>query len=241
MENNEIIENQNEQNIDAIQSNNLAEQLNQFANEQSVIETNSSKNSVNKEETKIKTESVTNSNGTIVINLNTENDFFVKKKKIRTSDDKVYEIPCDYFKKSKLLSGLLEDYANDDDGEIPLYEVDSKNFELIIDYWVHYQGKEPKKIPKPFPESTDEEFLKSILDNNDNGWTYNFISKLSIEEAINLINFSAYLEIEGLVDLLAAKLAHEMCNCEEEEARQKFGIECDLTEDEYDEWDKYPF
>ena len=236
MENYENFENENEQNIDDIQSNNFADQINQFINEQSVIETNSIKSSVNSEGTKTKTEF--NSKKTIVLNLITEN-FYIKKKKIKTSDFKVYEIPCDYFMKSKLLSGLIDDYDGDDD-EIPLNEVDSKNFELIIDYLVHYKDKEPKEIPKPFPERTDEEFLKAILDNNDNNWTYYFISKLSIEEAINLVNCSFYLQIEGLVNLLAAKLAHEMCNCEVEEARRKFGIECDLSEEEIAEYEKYP-
>ena len=236
MENCENFENENEQNIDDIQSNNFADQINQFINEQSVIETNSSKSSVNSEGTKTKTEF--NSKKTIVLNLNTEN-FYIKTKKIKTSDFKVYEIPCDYFMKSKLLSGLIDDYDGDDD-EIPLNEVDSKKFELIIDYLVHYKDKEPKEIPKPFPERTDEEFLKGILDNNDNNWTYYFISKLSIEEAFNLINCSFYLQIEGLVNLLAAKIAHEMCNCEVEEARRKFGIECDLSEEEIAEYDKYP-
>ena len=113
-----------------------------------------------------------------------------------------------------------------------------KNF-LIIDYLQHYKDKEPKEIPKPFPERTDEEFLRSIMDNDDNDWTYNFISKLSMEDAINLVNAADYLQIKGLIDLLAAKLAHEMCNCEVEEARQKFGIECDMTEEEIAEIDKY--
>jgi len=236
MENCENFENENEQNIDDIQSNNFADQINQFINEQSVIETDFSKSSVNSEGTKTKTEF--NSKKTIVLNLITEN-FYIKTKKIKTSDFKVYEIPCDYFMKSKLLSGLIQDYGDDDD-EIPLNEVDSKNFELIIDYLVHYKDKEPKEIPKPFPERTDEEFLKGILDNNDNNWTYYFISKLSIEEAFNLINCSFYLQIEGLVNLLAAKIAHEMCNCEVEEARRKFGIECDMSEEEIAEYDKYP-
>ena len=40
--------------------------------------------------------------------------------------------------------------------------------------------------------------------------------------------------------IIAAKLAHEKCNCTVEEARQKFGIECDMTEEEIAEIDKHP-
>ena len=176
--------------------------------------------------------------------LNVSNPIDTKKLvKIKTYDNKIYEVPGDIIIKSKLLDGLIEDYDyfNDKDAEIiALSEVDSKNLELVIDYLQHYKDKEPKEIPKPFPERTDEEFLRGIMDNDDNDWTYNFISKLSIEEAINLVNAAYYLQIEGLINILAAKLAHEMCNCDVEEARQKFGIECDMTEEEIAEYDKYP-
>ena len=176
--------------------------------------------------------------------LNVSNPIDTKKLvKIKTYDNKIYEVPGDIIIKSKLLDGLIEDYDyfNDkDDGIIALSEVDSINFDLIIDYLQHYKDKEPKEIPKPFPERTDEEFLRGILDNDDNDWTYNFISKLSIEEAINLMNAADYLQIDGLINLLSAKLAHEMCNCDVEESRKKFGIECDMTEEEVAEYDKYP-
>ena len=96
---------------------------------------------------------------------------------------------------------------------------------------------EPKEIPKPFPERTDEEFMKGILNDE---WTYNYLTSQSLEDLINLVNAANYLQIDGLINIIAAKLAHEMCNCEGEEARQKFGIESDLTEEEIAEIDKYP-
>ena len=63
---------------------------------------------------------------------------------------------------------------------------------------------------------------------------------MTLDEAINLVNAANYLQIDGLQNILAAKLAHEMCNCDTEEARRKFGIECDMTEEEIAEYDKYP-
>ena len=162
-----------------------------------------------------------------------------KTKKLKSSDNVVKEVDIDLLKKSKLLQGLVEDYQGDDD-EIPLNEVDSKNLDLIIEYLTMYKDKEPKEIPKPFPERTDEDFFKGIVNNDDNDATYNYLTKLDIEAAINLVNAANYLQIDGLINLLAAKLAHEMCNCEVEEARKKFGIECDMTEEEVAEYDKYP-
>ena len=151
--------------------------------------------------------------------------------KLKSSDGKLYEVPYDVIKKSKLLEN-----SNEDENVILLNEIDSKNFDLVLKYLNHFKDKEPKEIPKPFPERTDEEFFRSILDDD---WTYNFL-QMSIEDAISLVNAADYLQLDGLINLLAAKLAHEMCNCEVEEARRKFGIECDMTEEEIEEYDKYP-
>ena len=63
---------------------------------------------------------------------------------------------------------------------------------------------------------------------------------MSIKEAINLINAADYMKIDGLINILAAKISHEICNCDLEEYMKKFGIETDLTEEEIAEMDKYP-
>ena len=152
--------------------------------------------------------------------------------KLISSDNVEKEVDLDLLKKSKLLENCNE-------GEvIPLKEVDSKNLDLIIMYLEHYKNMEPKEIPKPFPERTDDEFLRGILNDD---WTFDFLKNFSIEDAYSLVDAANYLQIEGLINILAAKLAHEMCNCEIEEARQKFGIpQMDMTEEEIYEIDKYP-
>jgi len=151
--------------------------------------------------------------------------------KLISSDNVEKEVDLDLLKKSKLLENCSE-------GEvIPLKEVDSKNLDLIIMYLEHYKNMEPKEIPKPFPERTDDEFFRGILNDD---WTFDFLNNLGIEDAVSLVDAAIYLQIEGLINILAAKQAHEICNCEIEEARQKFGIECDMTEEEIDEIAKYP-
>ena len=50
---------------------------------------------------------------------------------------------------------------------------------------------------------------------------------------------TSYKLMDLLIKLLA-KFAHEMCNCEIEEARKKFGIEWDMIEEEIAEIEKYP-
>ena len=156
--------------------------------------------------------------------------------KLKSKDNQIYEISIDLLEKAKLISGIVED-ASDEDDTIFLREIDEINLIRIIDYLVHYQKEEPKEIPKPYPERTDDAFLRSILNDD---WTFDFLQNMTLEEAINLVNAADYLQIDGLINILAAKIAHEICNCEVEEARRKFGIECDMTEEEIAEYDKYP-
>ena len=156
--------------------------------------------------------------------------------KLKSSDGKIFEVPIDILQKSKLFADINQS-DEDEENEIELKEVDGKNLERIIEYLKHYKDIEPKEIPKPFPERTDDAFLRSILNDD---WTFDYIQSMTLDEAINLINAADYLQIDGLIKILAAKLAHEMCNCDGEEARRKFGIEGDLTEEEIAEYDNYP-
>ena len=156
--------------------------------------------------------------------------------KLKSSDGKIFEVPIDILQKSKLFADINQS-DEDEENEIELKEVDGKNLERIIEYLKHYKDIEPKEIPKPFPERTDDAFLRSILNDD---WTFDYIQSMTLDEAINLINAADYLQIDGLIKILAAKLAHEMCNCDGEEARRKFGIEGDMTEEEIVEYDNYP-
>ena len=156
--------------------------------------------------------------------------------KLKSSDGKIFEVPFDILQKSKLFTDINQN-DEDEENEIELKEIDGKNLERIIEYLKHYKDIEPKEIPKPFPERTDDAFLRSILNDD---WTFDYIQSMTLEEAINLINVANYLQIDGLINILTAKLTHEMRNCDVEEARRKFGIECDMTEEELAEYDKYP-
>ena len=156
--------------------------------------------------------------------------------KLKSSDGKIFEVPIDILQKSKLFTDINQN-DEDEENEIELKEIDGKNLERIIEYLKHYKDIEPKEIPKPFPDRTDDAFLRSILNDD---WTFDYIQNMTLDEAINLVNAANYLQIDGLINILAAKIAHEICNCEVEEARRKFGIEGDLTEEEIAEYDNYP-
>ena len=152
-------------------------------------------------------------------------------RKLKSKDGQTFDLEEKYFELSKLLKGLATDFP-DPNSELPINEVDGKVLSKIIDYLKHYETEKPKEIPKPLPSSD----LKPILSKFD----YDYITPLSLEECVDLVNAANYLDSPELVNLTCARLASEMINCSIEEAREKFGIKCDMTEEEIKEMDKYP-
>ena len=152
-------------------------------------------------------------------------------RKLKSSDGKVFEVNEKILNTSKFFKELIIDYPQPDQ-EITINQVDGKNLEKIIEFLKHYENEKPKEIPKPLPNND----LKSILSE----WDYNYINPLSIADLIDLINAANFLNIDDLVALTAAKLAAEMLTGTIEEVREKFGIKCDMTEEEIAEVDKYP-
>ena len=154
-----------------------------------------------------------------------------KVRKLKSSDGKIFEVDEKIIAYAKVLEGCLKDYP-DPDQEIPTNQVDAKNLEKIIEYLKHYDIEKPKVIPKPLPSND----LKSFV----NEWDFNFINPLTIEECIDLINAANFLDIADLVTLVAARLAADMMTGPVEEVRERFGIKPDMTEEEMEEYDRYP-
>ena len=152
-------------------------------------------------------------------------------RKLKSQDGKIFEVDEKCLSNSKFFKDLMNDFP-DPSQEIEINQVDGKTLEKIIEYLKHYETEKPKDIPKPLPNSD----LKPLL----NDWDYKFISPLSLDECIDLVNGANFLDIGDLVTLAAAKLASEMLVGTVEEARAKFGIVPDMTEEEMKEYDKYP-
>ena len=152
-------------------------------------------------------------------------------RKLKSQDGKIFEVEEKYLSMSKFFKDLLNDFP-DPNQEIEINQVDGKTLEKIIEYLKHYETEKPKEIPKPLPNND----LKPVL----NDWDYNFITPLSIEECIDLVNGANYLDIADLFNLASARLAVDIMTGTIEEVRKKFGIVSDMTEEEMKEFDKYP-
>ena len=146
-----------------------------------------------------------------------------KQVKLKTIDNKIYEVPIHLLRKVKLISGMLEQ-ASDEGRIILLSEVKGNILELILEYLRHYKNYEPKKFSTPFPQKANKNFLKEILNDE---WTFNFLQKLSIYELVTLNDAAEYLQIKGLSRILTAKISYDMNRLDMDEVKEKFGLDFD--------------
>ena len=141
--------------------------------------------------------------------------------KLKTIDNKIYEVPIHLLRKVKLISGMLEQ-ASDEGRIILLSEVKGNILELILEYLRHYKNFEPKKFSTPFPRKANKNFLKEILNDE---WTFNFLQKLSIYEIVTLNDAAEYLQIRGLSRILTAKISYDINRLDMDEVKEKLGLD----------------
>ena len=139
-------------------------------------------------------------------------------RKLKSSDGKVFEVNDRILSLSKFLKDII-DNNRELDQEIVINQVDGKNLGKIVEYLKHYEKEKPKKIPKPLPSKD----LKSILTE----WDYNFINPLSLDDLIDLVKASNFLDIGALIHLISAKIAVDFIPEPREETKENFGVKSD--------------
>ena len=132
---------------------------------------------------------------------------------IQLNTGEIYKINKKAAELSEMLKGMKE---IPEEMPIPITNADSKTFEKIREYLLHFNGNKPKEIQKPLL-STD---MKAITDE----WSASFVNKLRIEELVNIIAASHYLQINCLLNLCCAKLVSLCKGKSEEEIFQVFGV-----------------
>ena len=165
------------------------------------------------------------------------------KRKLKSDNGKIFEIEEDCLTKSDFFRQLLVDFPEPEQ-ELPIKEVNDRTLGRVVEFLEHYRKEEPKPIPCPCPamqvELKDGTIIHPVdLKASLSQWDYDFVTPLSLEEAIELVNVANSLNIPHLIDLSSARLAYEFTNGTIEETRKKFGIESDMTKVEQDEMDKY--
>ena len=149
--------------------------------------------------------------------------------KLKSKDEKEFSISEKAVKRSKLIEGIIEDYQ--DNKIIPLPDVDGIILEKIIEYLNHYENSEPKIIKKPLKNYKMKEAFEK--------WDYDYINNMNIEDIINLLNASNYMDIDSLVQLCKNKIAYEIIEKPIDEVINIFKINNDLSEEENELMNKY--
>jgi len=112
--------------------------------------------------------------------------------------------------------------------EVQLKDVKYDILKKIVEYLNYYKNKTPKEIPKPVPSGNLNTFL--------NDWDLEFITNIDLDATFELMNASANLEIQTLLDLASIKVASILKNQGIEELRNMFDGKCDLSEKELKEY-----
>ena len=145
--------------------------------------------------------------------------------KVKSSDGKVIELSTKAASKSKLLSGVIQDYP--EDSEFPLNKINGETLEKVKEYLVHYQDSEPKQIEKPLPRD-----FKDCVDE----WDYKFIGDDNAQ-ILAIISAANFMDIKPLLELAAAKVATLIRGTTTESIRKDFEIK-DFSKEEEDQMEK---
>lgn len=135
--------------------------------------------------------------------------------RFRTNDDYIVRTEADDLKISNLVQVLMESTGQDDeDEEIPLYNVSYKILIKILEFTRHYNKDPMQNIPKPLPN--DHLPVQE--------WYVGYISMLQDETLYELLHASTYMDIEPLQQLVCARIASLIKGKECHELKKIFGI-----------------
>lgn len=109
--------------------------------------------------------------------------------------------------------------------EIPLPNVKARELARVVEFCEHHVDHELKEIPKPLPDGNFDQYVTE--------WDAEFVRRIANhEELFELIEAAHYMDLRGLMELGAAKVASMIRGKTPEEIRELFGIENDFTPEE---------
>ena len=147
----------------------------------------------------------------------------MQSKVVLTCEGEKINVDVDVAEKSTILKNMIEDTGKD--GEIPIPNIRVSILRKVIVYCTHYRGQQSPGIPKPLPH-------KNLKEAGVPEWDCDYINLDNMDDLIDLVVASNFLDIEGLLNLGCAKIASLIKGKNVEEIRDMFGIENDFTPEE---------
>ena len=154
----------------------------------------------------------------------------MKSLNIKTLDGGDFRLDWEVIQKSQTIKTMVEDLGIDQDsmGEdtIPLSneEVTSEVFAKVLDWLEHYRGK-PDPAPKEDEDDEDDLFKphKPIAPEDLDAWQTKYIA-IPVPKMFPLLICANFLEIRGLLDLMAKAVALQMQGKTVEEMRKNLDL-----------------
>ena len=147
--------------------------------------------------------------------------------KLKSIDGKIVQLSKKAAMRSVFLKNTMENYS--EFTELDLKKVNGDSLSKIKDYLEHYESIEPKEIKRPLSDN-----FKDCVDE----WDYEFIGKEeNIETLMNLINAASFMDIDPLINLLSAKIAHKIKGISTPTIRNTFGIK-ELNKEEKNKFEE---
>ncbi len=138
-------------------------------------------------------------------------------------EDETFTVDIDIAKQSVILKNMIEDTSNNEN--ITLNNIKKDTMRRVIDFCRHYKESKLPTIQKPLQSANLSEAI------NDE-WYVKFIDLDKVDDIIELVIASNFLDIDPLTELSCAKIASMIKGKSVEEIRKKFGIENDFTPEE---------
>ena len=140
-------------------------------------------------------------------------------------DGKDYkEYPLEIMKHCRVVSDSIEN-VSDMEVDLSYLNIEARIFDNVVKYLEFVSKNQPPKISKPLLH------FNSIYEIT-LPWYANFANSLSEEDLCGTLYTAHRLQMDPLIDLLAARLAILLNPMSIDEKRKFFGAKCDFTEKE---------
>ena len=136
-----------------------------------------------------------------------------------SNEGQTFEVKAAVAERSELVKVMMEQ-----EGEIPLRNVDSATLAKVIEYLrLLDEGKTPTEIPQPLTHA--------MFEGNVQEWEAAYVD-MEDDAVFELIKAANFMDVQSLIELGCAKIASIIQGKTPEEIRDRFGIRNDFTPEE---------
>lgn len=144
--------------------------------------------------------------------------------KLKCKEGDIITVSEKVMRQSGFITAALSDEGADIDDVIDLKLVEKDMLKKVIDWCTYHRDKESKKIEKPLKSMKFEVCVPDEYDQK--------FSDLKVRECFILLMTANYLDVNPLIELMAARIASFLRGKSQEQIRKILGLADDYTPEE---------